>query len=368
MTLNEDAPTAMEVIPATAVSAISRAEIDIQVATAKRYPRDLQRVATDLLALACRDPETAASMFYVLRRDGKLIEGESIRLAEVVGYAYGNLRCGSRVVEVGDAEIRAQGFCFDLERNLAATVEVGRRITKSDGTRYSADMITVTGNAACSIALRNAILRVVPRAFIRPAYERAKELARGGAEPLAARCQRALWYFATLGVPQAAVLRLCEAASVEAMTEEHLTTLRGLRTALEDGETTVEDLMREGGGSWATGGRAPVPAPVLTLTPPPAPVPAAAPAPAAPIVQPAAARDKTGAVSAILLELQRIKLKRPVFEFLARKHANVDLQTIKGGDDAGLSAKLAQASEEELERLYTVLVGLTAPPKEPTAA
>ncbi|MFN8826683.1 MAG: hypothetical protein ACK501_17070, partial [Planctomycetota bacterium] len=40
-----------------------------------------------------------------------------------------------------------------------------RRITGKNGRRYSSDMIGVTGNAACSIALRNAVFRGIPRAF-----------------------------------------------------------------------------------------------------------------------------------------------------------------------------------------------------------
>lgn len=53
----------------------------------------------------------------------------------------------------------AQGVFHDLERNVAITYEVRRRIVDKNGRRYKPDMIGVTANAACSIALRNAILR-----------------------------------------------------------------------------------------------------------------------------------------------------------------------------------------------------------------
>ena len=48
------------------IEAIERANIDIQIATAKKYPRSLARVKNDILSTATLDEETAESCFYVL--------------------------------------------------------------------------------------------------------------------------------------------------------------------------------------------------------------------------------------------------------------------------------------------------------------
>src|SRR4051794_13584258 len=80
------------------VEAITRGEIDMQIRTARAYPRNITTFKREALALACLDEETASSMFYVVPRGGKMIEGPSIRMAEIVGSAFGNLRYGARIV------------------------------------------------------------------------------------------------------------------------------------------------------------------------------------------------------------------------------------------------------------------------------
>jgi hypothetical protein len=58
---NELAP--LEVVGNDALTAISRAEIDMQISTAKKYPRNIQRVKTAMLSIATMDQETAEACF-----------------------------------------------------------------------------------------------------------------------------------------------------------------------------------------------------------------------------------------------------------------------------------------------------------------
>ena len=68
--MNEnDSP--LEVIQPSALEAISRAEVDMQIATAKRYPRDVSKVKQGMLSIATVDEETAAACFYTLPRYSK---------------------------------------------------------------------------------------------------------------------------------------------------------------------------------------------------------------------------------------------------------------------------------------------------------
>ncbi len=107
------------------------------------------------------------------RQDGR---GAERPAAEIVTSAWGNCRAGARVVDEGAEFITAQGVFHDLERNVQVTMEVRRRITGKNGRRYSSDMIGVTGNAACSIALRNAVFRGIPRAFWIDIYDAARKV------------------------------------------------------------------------------------------------------------------------------------------------------------------------------------------------
>lgn len=223
-----------------ALEAVDRASIDMQIATAKQYPRSVDRALKEALTLATLDEDTAASMFYVLPRSGKKIEGPSARLAEVMAYSWGNLRVDADIVAEDRTHVTAMGTCFDLEKNVAVRVRVKRRITDKHGKRYNEDMIGVTSNAAISIALRNAVFKVVPRAFVDRIYGEARDASIGKAGTMAQKRQNAMEWFAKAGVTEAQVLEILEVRGVDDIGADELITLRGLKTAIKDGETTVE--------------------------------------------------------------------------------------------------------------------------------
>jgi len=234
-----------EVLDASsALPALNRAEIDIQIATARRWPRSIVRFKKQAFEMATLDEDTAGSMFYVLPRDGKRIEGPSVRLAEIVASAWGNLRTGARVVEVGERYVKAQGAAFDLETNHACAVEVTRRITGRKG-RYSDDMIGVVSNAACSIALRQAIFKVVPFAFVKDIYEEAKKASLGKALTMEQRRTREFEWFGKLGARPEQILKIIGRTGLADITVDDLVSLRGMRTAIQDGETTLAQVLRE---------------------------------------------------------------------------------------------------------------------------
>ena len=184
-------------------------------------------------------------MDYALPRDGKTIEGPSARFAEIVASAWGNCRAGARTVDDSGDFVTAQGVFHDLEKNVAITYEVKRRIVDRGGRRFKPDMIGVTANAACSIALRNAILKGVPKAFWTDMYESARKVIMGDARTLANRRAEALAYLQKLGATEAMVLAILGAQGVEDITLENLVTLRGIATAIKDGDTTVEQAFRQ---------------------------------------------------------------------------------------------------------------------------
>ena len=217
------------------------AEIDIQIATARRYPRAISRFKKLALSMATDDVETAASCFYTLPRKDKSISGPGVRLAEIVGSAWGNMRYGARVVREENGFIIAQGMAHDLETNVAIQIEVRRRITDKYGKRYNDDMIGVTANAACAIALRNAIFKVVPRTYVDSIYQAAKQVAIGDASTLASRRAGAIEFFGKMGVKQEQILGFLGRDAVEDINLQDIEKLLGLKTALKDGDTTIDE-------------------------------------------------------------------------------------------------------------------------------
>ena len=228
-----------EVSPA--LLAQENAEYDRQIATAKKYPRSTRQFLQEATELACLDEDSAGECMYGLSRGGKRIEGPSARLSEILAYAWGNCRAQARVIEVGERFVTAQGAFFDVEKNVAIAYEVQRRITNKHGQRFNDDMITVTSNAACSIALRNAILKGIPRAVWRPVYQRARLTAVGDQSTLAERRSQMLAAFAKQGTQPETIFTHLGYKGEEDITLDDLAYLRGVFTAIRDNEISPDN-------------------------------------------------------------------------------------------------------------------------------
>lgn len=223
------------------VSLLNKSEIDQQIATAHKFPRNITKFRREALQMVTLNEQVAEQCIYALPRDGKTIEGPSARFAEVVASAWGNCRAGARVVDDRGDFVVAQGVFHDLERNVAITYEVQRRVVDKYGKRYKADMIGVTANAACSIALRNAVLKGVPKAFWDDMYTAARQVVMGDVKTLANRRADALAAFQKFGVTPEQICAKLGVAGVQDVGLEHLVVLKGLLTAIKDGDTTPED-------------------------------------------------------------------------------------------------------------------------------
>jgi|SRR5215467_300083 len=219
---------------------LQKSEIDLQIATAKRYPRHITRLLNTAGTLATVDSETADSCIYALPRGGKVIEGPSVRFAEIMAYAWGNNRCGARVIDEGEEFVTAMGTYFDLETNFQVAFEVKRRIVNSKGVRYNADMIGTTSNAACAIALRNAILRGIPRAIWNKVYLQARRAVAGDIKTLDSRRLAAMKQFELMGVKREAIFAKLEVKGLEDISLDHMVVLIGIFNAIRAGDMTPE--------------------------------------------------------------------------------------------------------------------------------
>ena len=225
----------------------SSANVDSQVATAKQYPRSIKRSIDNSIVIATMDAETAQSCGYALPRGGKPITGPSVHLAKIIVSNWGNMRTESKVVQITDKQIISRGTAWDLETNVASAFEVRRNIVDSKGKRFSDDMITVTGNAANSIAYRNAVFSVIPRAMVDKVYKAAQKYITGDLsdeEKLIKRRTDAINYFNDeYGITEAEVIKLCGKHTVQQIKANEIALLLGMVQSLKDGDTTVDELM-----------------------------------------------------------------------------------------------------------------------------
>ena len=240
--------TITEVNDASVIYNQDKATIDVQISTAKCYPRNVKRSVENSIAIVTLDQETAATCTYSLPRGNKPITGPSVHLAKILAQNWGNLRCEAKVVEIGAKQITSQAVAFDLENNLAIKVEVKRSIMDKNGKRYSDDMVTVTGNAANAIALRNAILSVIPKAIVDKVYNEAKHTITGDLSDktkLIAKRKKVMDGFVeTYGLTEKDVLAAIGKAAVEHITQDDLVVLIGIGQAIKDGDTTVAEAFK----------------------------------------------------------------------------------------------------------------------------
>ena len=222
-----------------ALEAITRSEVAMQLDSAHRYPRSVTKFLREAVSLATFSIEVAESCMYSVPRGGKMITGPSVRLAEMVATTWGNLHVGARVIDAGETELTAQAVAWDLQSNVRVTVEAQRSIMSKRG-RFDDDMIRVTGMAAISIALRNAIFRIVPRAYVEAVYVKARECAVGDLKTLVARRDDAFAWFGKLGVTPDRMLARLEIKGPDDFTLDHLEQLIGVRTAIKSGELSID--------------------------------------------------------------------------------------------------------------------------------
>lgn len=242
----------VEFLPADTLGTLVKAEIDMQIATAKAYPRSITNFLKKVESLATVTPSVAESCSYALVRsqlndktgqyEKKTLTGPSVRFAEIVVSSYGNIRAGARAISNDGRFVTCQGICHDLETNTFVSVEVKRKITNKHGKTFSEDMQVVTTNAGCAIAFRNAVFKIVPAAIVQEVYEKVIEVSKGTAETLPARREKALKFFRDKGVTD---IQLCEALSIEDVNDidlERLQILSGMKASLVNNEFTIDEL------------------------------------------------------------------------------------------------------------------------------
>ena len=231
-----------------------KAAIDIQIATAKAYPRDIIRSTNDAIAIVAMNKETAESCNYSLPRGGKPITGPSVHMARIIAQEWGNLRVESKVINITPNQIVSQAVCFDLQKNYAVKVEVRKNILQNEyengrktgrKVRMNEDMITVTGNAANAIAYRNAVFSVIPKSVVDKVHLAAKNMITGNLstdeELISKRKKMSEWFDTNHGVKEKQILEALGLNSINQVKQDQIITLIGIAQALKDEDTTVAE-------------------------------------------------------------------------------------------------------------------------------
>jgi hypothetical protein len=232
--------------PMSALSAMEKAHIDIQISTAHAYPRSIDRFKNNAIAIATIDEDTAASCLYrrpVGKENGREVyaEGMSVRMAEIVGSQYGNLRVSSHIVEQTPRQIVAEGVAHDLETNFAAKSQVVEVTVDRKGNPYSERMRVVIVKAALAKARRDATFMVVPKALAKPIEAAVKGLLFGNQKSLSARRENIAKWINTLGIDKGRVFAALGVVGLDDIGPGECETLTGLKTALVDKDLSIDE-------------------------------------------------------------------------------------------------------------------------------
>ncbi|HEY1900732.1 MAG TPA: hypothetical protein VGG49_13170 [Steroidobacteraceae bacterium] len=225
-----------------ALKSITDAQIDRQIATAHAYPRSIAKFQKRALEMVTLDEETAESCLYSRPvGGGKFAEGMSIRMAEIVGGCYGNLRVGAMIVEMTPRYVKAKGYAHDLETNFASESEVIESTVDKYNKPYSERMRVVVAKACLAKARRDATFTVVPKALCRKLETEARRVAIGDATTLAKRRGQVMDWIRKLGIDQARVFAVLEVTGEADIGIDQLTLLTGIKTAIKEGDATVDE-------------------------------------------------------------------------------------------------------------------------------
>lgn len=230
----------------SALSKIEEADRRHMIETARRYPRSIQKFVRDLTAIATVSQESAAAMVYTLPRAGKQIIGPSIRFAEAVASCWHNLRTGIRVIDVDRVEgfVESEGLFYDCETNYGFALRKRQRIVAKV---INADSIQITGDAASSKALRDAILRGVPKALWEPVFNQAKRTAAGDAKSMEQIRIAMLKRLNTLGITDVQIYNALSEFGTPVhgpndLNGDQILAMQSWLKQLDAGDVTIEDI------------------------------------------------------------------------------------------------------------------------------
>lgn len=220
-------------------------EVQAAVFMAKRFPRD-ENATMDRIDRVCQRRGLAEKAVYTYPKGGQNVTGPSIRLAEAMAQAWGNLQCCAVEMERREGESVCMAYCWDLETNFRDTkvFTVSHAVQTKKGSKVLTDPRDIYEHVANQMARRKraCILAVIPKDVTDSAVETCqKTLAAGYKEPLIDRLRKMVSVFGKeFSVPLESIERYM-GYKLDGFTEMDMVTLRGVYTALKEGSSKRED-------------------------------------------------------------------------------------------------------------------------------
>jgi len=219
------------------------AEVQAAMVIAKRFPRD-PIASTDRILQACTRPTLADGALYSYSRGGTDITGPSIRLAEAMAQAWGNIQFGVRELEQRGGESTVEAYAWDLETNTrqSKVFQIQHERHTKNGAKKLTDPRDIYELVANNGArrLRACILGVIPGDVTEAAVKQCEETLHANADTSPDALKKLEAAFQGIGVPRDALEKFIQ-CRLESIRPAQIVRLRKIYASIKDGMSSPSD-------------------------------------------------------------------------------------------------------------------------------
>ena len=213
------------------------AEVQAAMMIARANPRD-QRIAMDRILNACTRPSLANAAVYSYGKGGSNVSGPSIRLAEAMAQAWGNMQFGMRELSQANGESTVQAYAWDVETNTRReiTFQVPHlRYTRKGSYRIEdpREIYELIANQG-SRRLRACILAVIPGDVTEAAVSQCETTMNASADTSPEGVTKLVNAFAAFGVTKGQIEKRIQ-RRMDAIQPAQVVNLRKVYQSLKDG-------------------------------------------------------------------------------------------------------------------------------------
>lgn len=219
------------------------AEVQSAITVAKRFPRNQQQ-AMDNILNACTRPTLANGALYSYARGGQEITGPSIRLAEAMAQAWGNIDFGIRELEQKDGSSTVEAYCWDMETNTrqVKVFQVAHARHTKAGTKKLTDPRDIYEMVANQGArrLRACILGVIPGDVTETAVKQCEQTMKASADTSPEAQQKLVEAFKAFGVSKEQIEKRIQ-CRLDAIRPAQVVQLKKIYASLRDGMSKPDE-------------------------------------------------------------------------------------------------------------------------------
>lgn len=219
------------------------AEVQGKMVIAQRFPRN-EGTAYDNCIKNCKRSTFAETALYSYPKgNNNIVEGPSIRMAEMLAQNYGNMDFGIKELSRKEGVSEMQVYCVDLQTNVWSTqVFTVKHIKETRDGSYALkserDIYELTANQG-GRRLRARILALIPPDFVEACVAQVKHTLAGEASTLKERIKKMITRYNNYGVTKDAIEKKIS-KKVEEITQEDIVSLLAIFNSISDGARPSE--------------------------------------------------------------------------------------------------------------------------------